>query len=158
MKISHRTIILSIALLFINSNCGMGGPLTITPSLTNEASQTSSPTLPLHISPTPQSKKITVSGPDFPDGFDQTWNRKQDIILRADDTLEIMVGSTPSIPCHWQSPEIGDNMIMQQVAHKSRWPAPDVTPKPGASGLEIWRFKALEQGRTEIHLKCMGLN
>ncbi len=157
MKTSQGSIILIVALLFFSSACGRGATPRATPSSPGEARPTSSPTPPPHASPTHQPEKVPLSGPDCPDGFEQTSNRTREVTLRTGDSLELSVGSTPSIPYHWQPPEIGDSTILQQVAHESKWPAPDVTPMPGAPGLEIWTFEAREAGRSEIRLACIGL-
>ena len=156
MKSSQRTTILLMILLFLGSACGRGATPKATPSPTGEARPTSSPTPPPQASPTHQPEKVPLSGPDCPDGFEQT-SRTREVTLRTGDSLELSVGSTPSIPYHWQPPEIGDSAIIEEVAHESKWPAPDVTPMPGAPGLEIWTFEAREAGRSEIRLACIGL-
>lgn len=159
MKTSQRSMILIVALLFFSSACRTVTALTATPSPSppGEASPTPSSNPSPQASPTPQPEKVTLSGPDCPDGFDQTSNPTREVTLRAGDSLEVSAGSTPSIPCHWQSPEIGDSTILQQVAHESKWPAPGVTPMPGAPGLEIWTFEARQPGRSDIRLACKCL-
>jgi predicted secreted protein len=159
MKTSQRSMSLIVALLFFSSACRTVTAPTSTPSPSPpaEASPTPSLTPPPQASPTPQREQITLSGPDCPNGFDQMSAPSREVSLRAGDTLEVSAGSTPSIPCHWQPPETGESTIVQQVAHESKWPAPDVTPMPGAPGLEIWTFEARKAGRSEIRLACMCL-
>ena len=103
----------------------------------------------------PQS--VAVRGVSCPESFqdDQLITKRVEVAAGASITLTL--GSTPSMPCGWQPPDIDDGTILRQVAHRSEWPAEDVTPQPGAPGLEIWVFEALVPGESTVLLACTCL-
>jgi predicted secreted protein len=134
----------------------IGTLIFVTPACMN--GETVTPTSPKPTaSTTPRS--ISLAGPACPDAF-QEQERQQiqrEITLNTHDTLTLTLGSTPSIPCSWESPEISNDAIVHQLDHRSTWPAEGATPQPGAPGVEIWVFEALQAGESTISLACMCL-
>jgi len=64
--------------------------------------------------------------------------------------LTVALGSNPTTGYQWtEEALIRDDDIIEQISHA--FVAPE-TDKPGASGEEIWTFKALERGTTTILL------
>jgi predicted secreted protein len=63
-------------------------------------------------------------------------------------TITLTLGSTPSMPCGWQTLEISDETVVRQVDRRSKWPAEGVTPMPGAPGVEVWILEAREEGES----------
>ncbi len=107
---------------------------------------------------TPTVEGISVKGPackstDFKDNRVIT----KEVAIRARAHLTLTVGSSPSIPCEWHSPEIDDDTVLCQVDRQDKWPAEDVTPMPGAPGTKIWVFQALEEGPCTVSLPCSCL-
>lgn len=72
-------------------------------------------------------------------------------------TLTLTLGSTPSVPCRWESPTIRDPSVIRQVDHRSEWPAPGATPMPGAPGIKIWILESIAQGESTVSLECVCL-
>jgi inhibitor of cysteine peptidase len=133
------------ALMLITSACAEEATAVPTP--------TSQPTQ------TPRPQPVSLAGPDCPKTFREEEQQQitRETELTVNSTLTLTLGSTPSIPCSWESPEIGDDAVVRQVDHQSKWPAEGATPQPGAPGTEIWAFEALEAGECTISLDCMCL-
>ncbi len=127
------------------------GAEEISPTSTAELSPTPAPTQ------TPPPARITLKGPDCPNGFEETDQVERDVTLHANGVLTLTLGSTPSIPCGWQAAEISDAAVIHQVDQQSEWPAEGVTPKPGAPGTEIWVFEARQTGASTLSLDCTCL-
>ena len=65
--------------------------------------------------------------------------------------LTVTLGSNPTTGYQWsEDAEIIDETIVEQTSHE--FIAPE-TDKPGASGEEVWTFKALKRGTTTILLE-----
>jgi len=65
--------------------------------------------------------------------------------------LTVNLGSNPTTGYRWsEEAEISDETIVQQIHHVFLSPGPDVA---GASGEEVWVFKALKRGTTTILLE-----
>lgn len=118
---------------------------------------TPAPTSTPESTPTPLPQAISVAGPDCPKSFREQQELHRDVTIAANSSLTLTVGSTPSIPCGWQRPAIGNQAIVRQVDHQSKWPAEGATPMPGAPGTEIWGFETREAGETTITLTCTCL-
>lgn len=114
-------------------------------------------TVTLEPTPTQEVQCVIMEGPACPNGFEESQDISEEVQVSANSTLTLTLGSTPSIPCGWQPPEIGEESIVRQMDHQSKWPAEGVTPMPGAPGTEIWVFETLTEGRSTISLRCMCL-
>lgn len=141
---------LAVALVLVSVACTSNAEPTATS--TPQPTHTSEPT------PTPMPQAVSIAGPGCPEGFQENQHIGEDLAIGASGVLTLTLGSTPSIPCGWHPPEIGDDAVIRQVDHQSKWPAEGVTPMPGAPGTEIWVFETLGEGESTISLKCVCLN
>ena len=70
------------------------------------------------------------------------------ITLAVGDTLGVTLASNASTGFSWTAQtQIGDSTVIQQTSHESVGPT---AAPPGASGTEVWTFKALKAGTTTI--------
>lgn len=107
---------------------------------------------------TSRPEPVSVQGVSCPEAFEDDSAISRELQVAANAVLTLTLGSTPSMPCSWQPPEIEDDTILRQVEHRSEWPAEGATPQPGAPGTEIWVFETLKEGRGKVSLacKCLG--
>jgi predicted secreted protein len=140
------SILFVLVLAFVSMACTNGWEPTVAPTLEPTA--------------TPGTQPISIVGPACPDNFqeDQAQSISKDVEISVNRSFTLTLGSTPSIPCGWHSPEIDDQAIVRQVDHQSKWPAEGMTPMPGAPGTEIWIFETLIEGDTSISLNCVCLS
>jgi predicted secreted protein len=115
------------------------------------------PTPSLEPTSTPLPRATSIEGPSCPEAFQENRVITDEIKVEANSHLTLTLGSTPSIPCGWQALEIDDGNVLEQVTHRSKWPAEGVTPMPGAPGTEVWELEALEAGETTVSLGCTCL-
>ncbi len=125
-----------------------------TPGPEPSATPTHKPTSPPEPTPTQMVQELDIAGPDC--DF-QTQSVSQNVEIGANGSLTLTLGSTPSIACGWQAPEIEDQSVVRQADHQSQWPAEGMTPMPGAPGTEIWVFETLKEGESNISWKCVCL-
>ena len=144
----HRLLMTSALLVLTLMRLAAGCAPPSTPTPTSMPTHTPAPTA------TPMPRAVTVAGPRCPGPFREDGDRHADVTLGAGGTLTLTLDSAPSVPCWWESPEVSDKAVMQQVAHHSEWPAEDVTPKPGAPGTEFWEFETLADGVCDISVTC----
>jgi predicted secreted protein len=72
----------------------------------------------------------------------------RDITLAVGDALRVTLASNASTGFRWTAQaQIGDSAVVQQTGHESVGPA---AAQPGASGTEVWTFKAVKAGTTTI--------
>lgn len=140
---------LVLALSLVASACTRRSEPTMAPS--------PEPTGTSPSSPTPGARAISVAGPDCPDSFRESDQISKNVEIDANGLLTVTLGSTPSIPCGWQHPQMSDPDVIRQVSHRSEWPAGGVTPMPGAPGTEIWGFEMLKEGESSISFLCTCL-
>ena len=90
-------------------------------------------------------KSVEVSCNDF--GTQP--HRNKQINVAAGNTFTVALCSNPSTGFHWsESAQISDQTIVQQTSHKFvPLETPDIV---GASGKEVWTFKALHKGTNTI--------
>ncbi len=154
-----RFLLLVIIALLAGAACSGQPEAKPTPTPEPPITSTVKPTPTIELTDTlAAAQAVALTGPACPDGFQEGDQRiSKEIIIGASSFLTLTLGSTPSIPCGWQSPEIEDEDILRQVDHQSEWPAAGVTPMPGAPGKEIWTFQALKGGESAITLTCSCL-
>jgi len=99
----------------------------------------------------------SVNGPACPGAFRESRRIVGAVKIASGDSFTVRLGSTPSIPCGWQAPEISNLTAVRQVEHRRQWPAEGVTPKPGAPGTEIWEFEAVKRGDCTMSFRCTCL-
>ena len=166
----RRAAILAIvtATLLGNTTCAAipETAVTSTPIPTPEPTSTPTATPPQEPTPRPNlaptskpvAQGISVTGPSCGGGdFEENRVITKKVAIRANAFLTLTLGSSPSIPCGWQAPEIDDDNVLRQIDHWSEWPAEGVTPMPGAQGSEIWVFQSLEPGSCTVSLACSCL-
>lgn len=105
--------------------------------------------------PTPEIEAVSIAGPDCPDSFRENEQISRNVEIGVNGLLTLTLGSTPSIPCGWQPPQISDPDLIHQIDHQSQWPAEGVTPMPGAPGTEIWVFEVAGEGESTISFPCV---
>ena len=71
----------------------------------------------------------------------------QPIVVNAGDTFMIVVESNPSTGYHWEL--VGD---LTGVEFISREYTPSEPVLPGSGGVDVWAFKAISAGETQITL------
>lgn len=144
-----KRLVLSALFVLIGVACNASFEPAVTP--TPESTNVLEPT------PPPGAHGITIVGPDCPDAFQKNQTVTQEMEISAGGAFTLTLGSTPSMPCGWRSPETDDHAVVRQVDHHSQWPAEGVTPQPGAPGTEIWVFEALTEGESTISIHCVCL-
>ena len=71
--------------------------------------------------------------------------------LAVGDLFTVTLSSNLTTGFQWsESAQIDDRSVLEQQAHRFVPPEEDA---PGAAGNEVWTFKALEQGSTEVYLE-----
>lgn len=107
---------------------------------------------------TPPAGDVSIAGPACPQGFEEEQLVTREVAVAPSTTVTLTLGSTPSIPCSWQAPEISDDTVLRQAEHTTEWPAEDVTPMPGAPGTDVWVLEALEEGESawSVECRCLG--
>ncbi len=75
-----------------------------------------------------------------------------EILVSVEDKFTVMLCSNPSTGYQWsENAEIGDTLIVEQVAHEFLMPSElETRPPPGTPGVEVWTFNALNTGSTSI--------
>ena len=69
------------------------------------------------------------------------------------DSFTVTLCSNPSTGFEWESAQISDQTVLQQIDHKFVGPESEPPPPPGTPGEEIWTFQALKQGTSTISLE-----
>ena len=74
--------------------------------------------------------------------------------VQAGETFEVKLCSNPTTGFQWsENAQISDAAVLKQDAHKFIGPESEPPPPPGTPGQEIWTFKALTQGSSEVYLE-----
>lgn len=102
-RLSHALAMLALTLVTI-ACVGQG---SVSPTSTPHPTKTSTP------------EAFSVAGPDCPQGFDEEQDLQDTLKIQVNDAFTLTVGSNPSMPCGWASPEIGDDAVLRQVDHHS---------------------------------------
>jgi len=88
----------------------------------------------------------------------------REVELAAGDSFTVTLGSNRTTGFQWsesaqiddqsvleqQAPQIDDQSVLEQQAHRFVPPEEDT---PGAAGKEVWTFKALKKGSTEVFME-----
>ena len=131
---------------------GCGGVPAPMPTLTQRATPGAVPTAASTTEP------AIVNGASCPQAFEETQLVTREVDLSAAQVLTLTLGSTPSIPCGWQAPDVSESGVLRQTNHESIWPAEGATPMPGAPGTEVWVFEPVARGETEVSVVCTCLD
>ncbi len=74
--------------------------------------------------------------------------------VQIGETFEVKLCSNPSTGFRWsEEAQISDPAVLQQEDHKFIGPESKSPPPPGTPGQEIWTFKTLKQGSSDIYLE-----
>ena len=77
-----------------------------------------------------------------------------EVHLGETETFEVKLCSNPSTGFRWsEEAQISDPAVMQQEDHKFIGPESKPPPPAGTPGQEVWTFKALKQGSSDIYLE-----
>ena len=75
----------------------------------------------------------------------------KEVGLAAGDSFTATLGSNRTTGFQWsESAQIDDQSVLKQLAHRFVPPEEDT---PGAAGKEVWTFKALKEGYTEVFME-----
>jgi len=75
----------------------------------------------------------------------------KEVELAAGDSFTVTLGSNRTTGFQWpESAQIDDQSVLEQLAHRFVPPEEDA---PGAAGKEVWTFKALKEGSTEVSME-----
>ena len=103
--------------------------------------------LPLFACSPATEASVEVSCDDF---MNQHHITKQ-VEVAVDGTLTVTLCSNRTTGFQWSElAQIGDQTIIKQTEHEFEAAKTDV---PGAAGKEIWTFKALKKGTTEVSME-----
>jgi inhibitor of cysteine peptidase len=76
------------------------------------------------------------------------------LTVGAGETFDVTLCSNQSTGFQWsQEAQINAPAVVEQEGHEYIAPSGDSPPPPGAPGLEVWTFKALEPGTATIYLE-----
>ena len=95
-------------------------------------------------------KQVSMEIPydDFIKDKHFTWVANADV----GDTIAVTLGSNPATGFKWPDiAQISDSAILKQLDHK--FVSPDQKGIAGASGKDVWMFKAIEKGTTDISME-----
>ncbi len=75
----------------------------------------------------------------------------EEVELAAGDSFTVTLGSDRTAGFQWsESAQIDEQSVLEQLAHRFVPPEEDT---PGAVGKEVWTFKALKEGSTEVFME-----
>jgi len=75
----------------------------------------------------------------------------KEVELAAGDSFTVTLGSNRTTGFQWsESAQIDDQSVLEQLAHRFVPPEEDA---PEAAGKEVWTFKALKEGSTEVFME-----
>ncbi len=99
----------------------------------------------------PKQVSVDVSYDDF---YKQQHISKE-VEVTVSDSFTVTLCSNPTTGFLWsESAQISDLTILQQTDHKFIPPDDrDKPPPPGTPGQEVWTFKALKKGTSEISME-----
>jgi predicted secreted protein len=74
--------------------------------------------------------------------------------VQIGETFEVKLCSNPTTGFQWsEKAQISNSAVLKQEDHKFIGPESEPPPPPGTPGQEIWTFKALKQGSSDIYLE-----
>jgi len=98
----------------------------------------------------PAAKQVSVEVPL--DDFTSQNHISREVEVNAGDSFTLTLGSNPTTGFTWlDSAQIGDRTVLQQTSHE--FISPEETGVVGAPGKDVWTFKALKKGTTEVSME-----
>jgi inhibitor of cysteine peptidase len=79
-----------------------------------------------------------------------------EVEIAVDGVLTVVLCSNPTTGFQWAEPaQISDQSVLQQTDHEYVAPEgeDDELPAPGTPGEEVWTFKALKKGTSEVSME-----
>ncbi len=99
----------------------------------------------------PASKQASI---DFScDDFMKDQHISGETEVAVDGSLTVTLCSNPTTGFLWESAQITDQTVLEQVDYKFVSPESEPPPPPGTPGQEVWTFKALKEGETTISME-----
>jgi len=86
------------------------------------------------------------------DDFIELQHISQEVEVAVDGSLTVTLCSNPTTGFQWESPQITDQTVLEQIDHKFVSPESEPPPPPGTPGQEVWTFKALKEGESTISI------
>ena len=88
------------------------------------------------------------------DEFNNNHHIEQMLQVQPGETFKVKLCSNPSTGFRWsEEAQISDSAALKQEDHEFIGPESEPPPPPGTPGQEIWTFKALKQGSSDIYLE-----
>jgi inhibitor of cysteine peptidase len=88
------------------------------------------------------------------DEFASENQTSREIEVDAGELLMVTLCSNPTTGFQWsETANISDTSVLEQVSHKFIPPQSGQSSQPGASGKEIWVFRALEEGTSTVYME-----
>lgn len=88
------------------------------------------------------------------DDFMKLRHISKEVEVAVGKSFTVALCSNPSTGFQWtEIAQISDQTIVQQTDHKFISPESEPPPPPGTPGQEIWTFKALKKGTTEVTME-----
>ena len=90
------------------------------------------------------------------DDFMEQKHISKEVEVAVDGSLTVTLGSNPTTGFKWsESAEISDQTVLEQTGHEFIAPEGegDEPSATGTSGREVWTFKALKKGTTEVSME-----
>lgn len=88
------------------------------------------------------------------DEFYDNHHINQPLEVQAGETFTVNLCSNPTTGFQWsEEAQISAPAVLRQEDHKFIGPESEPPPPPGTPGQEVWTFKALKQGSSEVYLE-----
>ena len=100
-------------------------------------------------SPVPKQVSVEASCDDFY----EHQVISQEVEVAVDGLLTVTLCSNPSTGFQWESAQISDQAVLQQLDHKFVSPESELPPPPGTPSQEVWTFQALNKGTSTISME-----
>jgi len=85
------------------------------------------------------------------DDFMEQKHISKEVEVAVDGSLTVTLGSNQTTGFKWELAEITDESVLEYV--DDEYVPPEDTGVVGAGGKEIWTFKALKKGTTEVSME-----
>ncbi|MFB0565292.1 MAG: protease inhibitor I42 family protein [Candidatus Aminicenantaceae bacterium] len=98
----------------------------------------------------PKQLRINISCDDFLK-IHPKYTVKKETKINPEDSITVTLCSNPTTGFKWKLAGVSDKSILEYVDNK--YVAPEAEGLVGASGKELWIFKALKKGKSTIHME-----
>jgi predicted secreted protein len=90
------------------------------------------------------------------DDFTNQNNISKKVDVAVDDVFTVTLCSNPTTGFEWETPQISDQAVLQQVDHKFMSPnegASGESLPPGTPGQDVWTFRTLKSGSSKVSIQ-----